>query len=240
MARATEGLRKETDKLRKVAEDGQRKVKELGNVQNWAEMLERDFLLLEETLRLVRNGNRPREGGSGDYEGSDWETSGSEAGSWSGSESEDGERDDESIAGDLRRGKVLPRADAVVEAEADADADGAAGWGRGQQRVEELVEERQGNTLDGEGDTIMEGVEREDKGKGKEVEVSSQEEHALGHTQQAEQHLQEQYVEGHAQPHQEPRREEVGGSSTATGTESSGLDGSSNSVYAETATSTTS
>ncbi|PSS06654.1 hypothetical protein M430DRAFT_71528, partial [Amorphotheca resinae ATCC 22711] len=52
VVKATEGLRKETDKLKKVADEGQRKVKELGNVQNWAEMLERDFLVVEETLRL--------------------------------------------------------------------------------------------------------------------------------------------------------------------------------------------
>lgn len=36
-------LGKEGDKLEKVVREGQRKVKELGNVQNWAEVLERDF-----------------------------------------------------------------------------------------------------------------------------------------------------------------------------------------------------
>ena len=35
----------------------ERKIKELGNVQNWAEVLERDFLVLEETMRLVREGS---------------------------------------------------------------------------------------------------------------------------------------------------------------------------------------
>ena len=53
LVKATEGLKKENDKLKKVAEEGAKRVKELGNVQNWAEMLERDFLVLEETLRLV-------------------------------------------------------------------------------------------------------------------------------------------------------------------------------------------
>ncbi|KAI1426335.1 hypothetical protein F5Y12DRAFT_292654 [Xylaria sp. FL1777] len=81
VARATEALRKENDKLAKVAKDAGRKIKELGNVQNWAEVLERDFLVLEETMRLVRDGGAESDddGSSGsDYSGS----------SWSGSESE--------------------------------------------------------------------------------------------------------------------------------------------------------
>ncbi|KAI5928113.1 hypothetical protein F4810DRAFT_179550 [Camillea tinctor] len=52
--RATDGLRRENDKLARVARDAGRKIKELGNVQNWAEVLERDFLVLEETMRIVR------------------------------------------------------------------------------------------------------------------------------------------------------------------------------------------
>ncbi|KAK5636574.1 hypothetical protein RRF57_012286 [Xylaria bambusicola] len=63
VARATEALRKENDKLAKVAKDAGRKIKELGNVQNWAEVLERDFLVLEETMRLVRNGGADSEDG---------------------------------------------------------------------------------------------------------------------------------------------------------------------------------
>ncbi|KAK1706524.1 hypothetical protein BDP67DRAFT_383926, partial [Colletotrichum lupini] len=57
VVRATEALRKENDKLAKFSGDAARRVKELGNVQNWAEVLERDFLVLEETLRLVREGS---------------------------------------------------------------------------------------------------------------------------------------------------------------------------------------
>ncbi|KAI1800959.1 hypothetical protein F4811DRAFT_487451 [Daldinia bambusicola] len=79
--KGTEALRKENDKLEKLARDTERKIKELGNVQNWAEVLERDFLILEETARLVRNGS-----GSG---GSCSECSGS---SWSGSYSGDDSR----------------------------------------------------------------------------------------------------------------------------------------------------
>jgi len=71
--RAVQGLRKENDKLQKVVEQNQKKVKEIGNVQNWAEMLEREFVILEETLRMVREG-----GGSGDDD--------DDSGSWSGSE----------------------------------------------------------------------------------------------------------------------------------------------------------
>lgn len=69
--RATTGLRRENDKLAKVADDAARKVKELGNVQNWAEVLERDFLVLEETLRLVR-GEGEEGSWSGSQSGSSW------------------------------------------------------------------------------------------------------------------------------------------------------------------------
>ncbi|KAI0013238.1 hypothetical protein F4779DRAFT_613766 [Xylariaceae sp. FL0662B] len=55
--RATASLRKENDKLEKMAKDAGRKIKEIGNVQNWAEVLERDFLVLEETMRLVKRGS---------------------------------------------------------------------------------------------------------------------------------------------------------------------------------------
>ncbi|KAK7429223.1 hypothetical protein QQZ08_004233 [Neonectria magnoliae] len=51
--RATDGLRREREKLAREADVAARRVKELGNVQNWAEVLERDFLVLEETVRLA-------------------------------------------------------------------------------------------------------------------------------------------------------------------------------------------
>jgi hypothetical protein len=85
--KATDGLRKENDKLAKVADDAARKVKELGNVQNWAEVLERDFLVLEETLRLVR----------GEEEGESWSGRQSGGSSWSGSS-----RGSEDANGDVR------------------------------------------------------------------------------------------------------------------------------------------
>lgn len=83
--RALRDLRKEDDKLMKVLNEGSRKVKELGDVQNWAERLERDFLVLEETMRLVDRGQGRRGSGSGSESGS-WSGSESGSGSWSGSE----------------------------------------------------------------------------------------------------------------------------------------------------------
>lgn len=92
VARALRDLRKEDDKLMKVLNEGSRKVKELGDVQNWAERLERDFLVLEETMRLVDRGRhgagRRRRSGSGGSEAGSESVSGS--GSWSGSQSGSG------------------------------------------------------------------------------------------------------------------------------------------------------
>lgn len=98
VARATDALRKENDKLAKVARDAGRRIKELGNVQNWAEVLERDFLVLEETVRLVGQGDSDGESGGGHGDGDScscsecWSgsESGSGSGSGSGSEDEDG------------------------------------------------------------------------------------------------------------------------------------------------------
>jgi len=183
-------------------------------VQNWAEMLERDFLVVEETLRLVRNGNRPREGGSGDYEGSDWETSHSGSGSWSESE-DDGERDDESIAGDLRRGKVLP-------------VDARRGSVELRTSQDETVERP---VVDGEGDIVMDGVESGDKGKGKN-DVGKLDQLIQPQGDQRRQESTAQYIDANAQhqEHQEHQADTVEGSSTVTATDSSGSDPSSSSV----------
>ncbi|KAK0669988.1 hypothetical protein QBC41DRAFT_345841 [Cercophora samala] len=78
LVRATHGLKRENDKLAKMADTYGKKVKEVGMVQNWAEMLELEFLRLEETMRRVR------EGETGSEEGGSW--TGSEGGSWVGSE----------------------------------------------------------------------------------------------------------------------------------------------------------
>ncbi|OTB04200.1 hypothetical protein M426DRAFT_164902 [Hypoxylon sp. CI-4A] len=84
VAKGTDALRRENDKLEKLARDTERKIKEIGNVQNWAEVLERDFLVLEETMRLVREGSDDDESCS--------ECSGSSRSSWSGSYSADASR----------------------------------------------------------------------------------------------------------------------------------------------------
>ncbi|KAK8078120.1 hypothetical protein PG996_004290 [Apiospora saccharicola] len=85
VAKATESLRKENDKLAKVAREAGKRIKETGNVQNWAEVLERDFLVLEETLRLAREGDGESEGGYTSSSGSCWSGSGSDDGGDAGS-----------------------------------------------------------------------------------------------------------------------------------------------------------
>jgi hypothetical protein len=161
VVKATEGLKKETEKLRKWADEGQRMVKELGNVQNWAEMLERDFLVLGETIRLANGGGSHSGSGSGSE--SEWETdeSQSEFGEEGGEKEGDGEG-----------------ANKVVDKEPGVN--------------EEM------RAVDEEGDTEMHGMD--DKGKGKAVEVEQE-------TTNTE--------------HQEHQSEDIGGSSTATGSDPS-------------------
>lgn len=65
VASATEGLRKESEKLANEASLAARQLKEVGNVQNWAEVLERQFVVLEETVRLANGGDTDSESGSG-------------------------------------------------------------------------------------------------------------------------------------------------------------------------------
>ncbi|ROV86864.1 hypothetical protein VPNG_10401 [Cytospora leucostoma] len=70
VARALGSLRREDDRLMRLLAGGSREVKELGDVQNWAERMERDFLVLEETMRLVdvdgENGDVLLDGGGGE------------------------------------------------------------------------------------------------------------------------------------------------------------------------------
>lgn len=56
LAKQTAALRKESDKWQKLGNTSTKKLNEIGDVQNWAEMLERDLLVLEETVRLVDEG----------------------------------------------------------------------------------------------------------------------------------------------------------------------------------------
>lgn len=52
----TKKLAAEAKKHQKIADDAAGKLKELGDIQNWAEVLERDLLVLEETMRMGETG----------------------------------------------------------------------------------------------------------------------------------------------------------------------------------------
>ncbi|KAI9892110.1 MAG: hypothetical protein M1814_001816 [Vezdaea aestivalis] len=62
VARSTARLAQQTDQLTALADRSAAKLKEIGHVQNWAEMLERDMLVLEDTVRRVEE---EREGSNG-------------------------------------------------------------------------------------------------------------------------------------------------------------------------------
>ena len=64
----TAALAKESAKWQKELDKTTKGLKEFGDLQNFAEMMERDFLVLEETLRLVEGGQQ-MESASG---GSQW------------------------------------------------------------------------------------------------------------------------------------------------------------------------
>lgn len=64
----TTALAKETATWQKELDKTTNQLKEFGDMQNWTEMIERDFLVLEETLRLVE-GEQEVESASG---GSQW------------------------------------------------------------------------------------------------------------------------------------------------------------------------
>lgn len=52
----TKKLAAEAKKHQKIADDAAGKLKELGDIQNWAEVLERDLLVLEETMNMGEAG----------------------------------------------------------------------------------------------------------------------------------------------------------------------------------------
>ena len=56
IAKQTKKLAVESKKQQKMADDAAGKLKELGDIQNWAEVLERDLLVLEETMRMGEAG----------------------------------------------------------------------------------------------------------------------------------------------------------------------------------------
>lgn len=73
-------LRKEVESLGGAARGAAVGLKELGNVQNWAEMLERDFLVLERTVDLVEREWSEGESGSGSQSDGSWESEGEDGG----------------------------------------------------------------------------------------------------------------------------------------------------------------
>ncbi|KAI9804670.1 MAG: hypothetical protein M1833_006745 [Piccolia ochrophora] len=77
VVKQTAALQKQTNQLQKVADTSRDKLKEIGDVQNWAELIERDLFLIEETLRIAedtdmddgyaREGTRPSNGHTNGY-----------------------------------------------------------------------------------------------------------------------------------------------------------------------------
>ena len=53
VAKQTDFLAKQTAQYQQIADESRGKLKEIGDVQNWAEMIERDLLVLEETMRIA-------------------------------------------------------------------------------------------------------------------------------------------------------------------------------------------
>lgn len=51
----TQAMSKTCRQWSTMAENARGRLKEVGDVQNWAEMIERDLLILEETLRIVND-----------------------------------------------------------------------------------------------------------------------------------------------------------------------------------------
>ena len=53
VAKQTAALSKQSDQYQKLADQSGAKLKEIGDIQNWAELIERDLMVVEETLRLA-------------------------------------------------------------------------------------------------------------------------------------------------------------------------------------------
>ncbi|BCS26573.1 uncharacterized protein APUU_51284A [Aspergillus puulaauensis] len=61
LARTTADLHKQNNEWGKVADEARNGLKEIGDVQNWAEMIERDLLAVEEMLGVVEEEDFERE-----------------------------------------------------------------------------------------------------------------------------------------------------------------------------------
>jgi hypothetical protein len=69
LSKATADLARRNDDWHKIAETARQGLKEIGDVQNWAEIIERDLLVVEETLRLVEGKAEDDFGDHGEWEG---------------------------------------------------------------------------------------------------------------------------------------------------------------------------
>lgn len=58
LQKTTESVAKQGNELAKLADQGRQGLKEVGDLQNFAEMMERDLLVVEETLRLAEEEDR--------------------------------------------------------------------------------------------------------------------------------------------------------------------------------------
>lgn len=76
----TSSLAKENQSYEKMLGDAGGQLKEIGDVQNWAEMLERDLLVLEETMGIVEEEEDQRRENVGADSGG---KKGKRGGSWS-------------------------------------------------------------------------------------------------------------------------------------------------------------
>lgn len=65
VAKQTDLLSKQTAQYQQIADESRGKLKEIGDVQNWAEMIERDLLVLEETMRIADEESAQAAGGNG-------------------------------------------------------------------------------------------------------------------------------------------------------------------------------
>ncbi|KAI7154402.1 hypothetical protein KC349_g7661 [Hortaea werneckii] len=72
LAESTKELETERRKWAREAEKATKGLNRFGDLQNWAEMMERDFCVLEETLRLVEGGDGEEVGEESASGGSRW------------------------------------------------------------------------------------------------------------------------------------------------------------------------
>jgi chromosome segregation ATPase len=71
LAKQTAALAKESAQWQKLADSSTKKLNEVGDLQNWAEMIERDLLVVEETLRLAEE--KPEQDNASGTNGSLWD-----------------------------------------------------------------------------------------------------------------------------------------------------------------------